>query len=97
MPIASTRRHRPLGDAPFTEDQPLAAMIIRMLSTNALSAFAREIAPTGPALPVRGTPPVPGQAASTAPATDRGGRPLDAVPPPPARPLPRGSLLDLKV
>ena len=82
-------------EAPFTPDSPLQATILRMISTNALAAFTTQVAPTRPATPVRGVSP----GASAAPAGDA--QPpqlkLESVPTAPSRPLPRGSLLDLRV
>ncbi|WP_380067921.1 hypothetical protein [Dankookia sp. GCM10030260] len=66
-----------------------------MISTNSLSAFTPAIGRPGDAQPVRGVPPAaPLQArdGGTAPQ-----RPLGAVPAQPSQPLPRGSLLDLRV
>ena len=83
-------------EAPFTPDSPLQATILRMISTNALAAFTTQVAPTRPATPVRSASP----GASAAPPGDSIQPPqlkLDAVPAAPARPLPRGSLLDLRV
>ena len=82
-------------EAPFTPDSPLQATILRMINTNALAAFTTQVAPTRPATPVRSVSP----GASAAPVGDA--QPpqlkLDAVPTAPTRPLPRGSLLDLRV
>ena len=66
-----------------------------MISTHSLSAFTPAIDRTAPAQPLRDGP-VPAARAveAAAPAQQR---PLEAVPAQPARPLPRGSLLDLRV
>lgn len=66
-----------------------------MIGTNALAAFAQAISGPQAATPVRGlgAEPTSPPSANAAP----GQRTLEAVPPPPARPLPRGSLLDLRV
>ncbi|TDG29116.1 hypothetical protein [Paracraurococcus ruber] len=72
-----------------------------MIATQSLSAFTPSVgtAPVGrpgDAIPVRGVAPgapVGGQSASQASPQ----RPLEAVPPQPGKPLPRGSLLDLRV
>ncbi len=68
-----------------------------MIGTNALAAFAQAIS-RNPAQPVRGLSGAPeGQAAHQGSSASPGQRTLDAVPPAPNRPLPRGSLLDLRV
>jgi hypothetical protein len=66
-----------------------------MISSNSLAAFAQAIGRTSAAQPVRGVQ--GGGAPSQDGVVGQGQRILDAVPPPPTRPLPRGSLLDLKV
>ncbi|TCH97952.1 hypothetical protein EJV46_12105 [Roseococcus sp. SYP-B2431] len=70
-----------------------------MISTNSLAAFAQEVTRTRP-----GAEPSPVQRSARAdPARVEAGaeqvaqRKLEAVPPAPTRPLPRGSLLDLRV
>ena len=69
-----------------------------MIATNALAAFAQDISATQAARPVRGTAPLQaGTAPGATTAGSAGQRILEAVPPQPARPLPRGSLLDLRV
>jgi hypothetical protein len=96
-PVAPAPRPWLFGatEAPFTPDSPLQATILRMINTNALAAFTTQVAPTRPATPVRSASP----GASAAPVGDI--QPpqlkLDAVPTAPTRPLPRGSLLDLRV
>ena len=96
-PVAPAPRPWLFGatEVPFTPDSPLQATILRMINTNALAAFTTQVAPTRPATPVRSASP----GVSAAPAGDV--QPpqlkLDAVPAAPARPLPRGSLLDLRV
>jgi hypothetical protein len=75
---------------------PLDATILRMIGTNSLAAFAQSVAGPRAATPVRGplnTETTGGRSAAASPEQ----RPLDAVPPQPAKPLPRGSLLDLRV
>jgi hypothetical protein len=68
-------------------------MILRMISMNSLSAFTAEVS--------RMQGPAQARAATSAPTASPGApdttRRLDALPPPPASPMPRGSLLDLKV
>ncbi len=69
-----------------------------MIATNSLAAFAQDIAPVQGPRQVRGTAMAEaGSAPRSAQAASPGQRTLDAVPPQPSRPLPRGSLLDLKV
>ena len=85
------RRARPPA---FTEDSDLEGMIRRMISTNALAAFTTQVAQTRPAQPVRGVTPGQSGPAAEAQPTQRS---LEAVPPAPGRPPPRGSLLDLRV
>lgn len=64
-----------------------------MISTNSLAAFTQEVARNRPALA-----PAAASRAEAAPAAERvAQRTLEAVPPAPGKPLPRGSLLDLKV
>jgi hypothetical protein len=91
MRLATNLRPRPLPRR-FTQDSALGETIRRMISTNALAAFSTQIAATRPAQPVRGVAPA-GPAPEAAPQT----RTLDSLPQAPSRPLPRGSLLDLRV
>ena len=77
----------------LTHDSRLAATILGMISTNALAAFTQDVsrmAGIGQVQPVRSTQ---GQAAAASPPQ----RLLEAVPAAPPSPLPRGSLLDLRV
>jgi hypothetical protein len=101
-PIRPSHRPRPrYSRARLIHDQRLAGTIERMISANALSAFTAQIAGTGgiggPAQPVRGTSPL--QSSSGASAQEQGPaqRRLDSMPAQPAAPMPRGSLLDLRV
>jgi hypothetical protein len=94
-PINPARRSR---DAAFTADSRLRGMVLRMIALNSLAAFAQEIGRRPPVEPVRAAAasiPAAGLAAADPAAAPQ--RPLEAVPPQPARPLPRGSLLDLRV
>ncbi len=69
-----------------------------MIATNSLAAFAQDISAAQGPRPVRGTQTAEAGAAPRATqAASPGQRTLEAVPPQPARPLPRGSLLDLRV
>lgn len=80
-------------------------MILRMISLNSLAAFTAEVTRNAGLQPARGVGSAP--AAGMGPRGAVGGptlasappqRVLETVPPqPPARPLPRGSLLDLRV
>jgi hypothetical protein len=66
-----------------------------MISMNSLAAFTAEVSrATGPAQARAASAMPPGGQAPTAP---EGPRRLDALPPQPSSPLPRGSLLDIKV
>lgn len=78
------------------EDSDLSAIILSMIGTNALAAFAQSISPVQPARGLAGTSDATGAQASAG-AGGQDQRKLEAVPPQPARPLPRGSLLDLRV
>ncbi len=62
-----------------------------MMPLNALAAFTQEVARTRPG----NTPIQPAQSMRVEPQPAQ--RALEAVPPQPTRPLPRGSLLDLRV
>jgi hypothetical protein len=79
----------------FMNPSSLRWRVVRMISTNSLAAFTQEITRTRP-----GTEASPAQrnARSDRPEAEQVvQRKLDAVPPAPAKPLPRGSLLDLRV
>ena len=71
-----------------------------MISTNSLAAFSQEIGRNRPALEPR-APDAAGRPGGVPrgalEAEQVGQRRLDAVPAPPSKPLPRGSLLDLRV
>jgi hypothetical protein len=85
---------RPRRDAAFTADSRLSGMVLRMITLNSISAFAQEIGRRPAAEPVRGITPGSAGLQGAAPAPQR---PLETLPPQPLRPLPRGSLLDLRV
>lgn len=94
VPPAARRpapRREPRG---FTAHSHLSGTILRMISLNSLAAFTQEVSRSAQFEPVR-QPSGPAAALSAAPAIQQ--RALEAVPPPPAQPLPRGSLLDLRV
>jgi hypothetical protein len=100
-PIDPVRRNR-LSAArrllPFTADSDLGEIILHMLTTQSLAAFTPAIGRADPALPARGATPaasVGGNGRAEVSAAPQ--RPLDMVPPQPGRPMPRGSLLDLRV
>jgi hypothetical protein len=88
------RGMRPIGlrPAPFTRRSDLRPIVLRMIAMNSLAAFTAEVSRSvGPAqarAAAGATPAAPAAAPQ---------RKLDALPPPPASPLPRGSLLDLRV
>jgi len=66
-----------------------------MITTNALAAFAQEVTRNRPTVvePAQARPTGTTSARAPEPAQQRM---LDVVPPAPAKPLPRGSLLDLR-
>ncbi len=71
-------------------------MILRMISLNSLSAFTQEISRTPQAQPVRAPAGVQSNSRDASP-VEPVQRPLGAVPQQPTGPVPRGSLLDLRV
>ncbi|MBR0643728.1 hypothetical protein [Plastoroseomonas hellenica] len=77
----------------------MGLMILDMISLNSLAAFTTEVSRNagiqGGVQGVRDSSSTYG--AQTARPVDPAQRPLQAVPPPPAQNLPRGSLLDLRV
>ena len=86
----------------FTKPSSLRWQVVRMITTNSLAAFAKEVAPQNrlPERPVTEASAIrrqmPGEGAALNP-EQVAQRRLEAVPPAPSRPLPRGSLLDLRV
>ncbi len=100
-PVPPLHRQRRRGhggeDRPFILRSELGATILRMISTHSLPAFTPAIDRTAPARPPReaGTPVPP--VTEVAAAAGAAQRPLEAVPAQPSRPMPRGSLLDLRV
>ena len=62
-----------------------------MIAMNSLAAFTAEVSRTGSVTPARAAPGTP----APNPLTPE--RRLEALPPPPSGPTPRGSLLDLRV
>jgi hypothetical protein len=84
---------------PFTGSSGLRWTVARMITTNSLAAFSQEVARTRPAL---GGAPAGVDAPRPADRAARGPEPvaerrLEALPPAPSKPVPRGSLLDLRV
>lgn len=67
-----------------------------MISTNSLAAFTQEVSRTRPGAEL--SPPASARRLESFPEGERvAQRKLDAVPALPGKPLPRGSLLDLRV
>ena len=96
-------QHRPIAAARFPGENErgfrkpstLRWMVARMITTNSLAAFTKEIAPKSPvAEPAAIRRQNPGEIPGVEMAAQRR---LEAVPPAPTKPLPRGSLLDLRV
>lgn len=97
-PLHRDRRHRPGGDRLFILRSDLGATILGMISTHSLSAFTPAIDRTAPPQPAREpAPAAPAPNVGTVELAAATQRPLEAVPSQSARPLPRGSLLDLRV
>jgi hypothetical protein len=103
-PVPPLHRHRRRRDReeegrPFILRSDLGATILRMISTHSLSAFTpAPVDRAAPAQPPRdAAAPAPAGRAAEVTAASAAQRSLDAVPAQPARPLPRGSLLDLRV
>jgi hypothetical protein len=97
-PVSPARRRerRPGGDRrTFIPRSDLGATILRMISTQSLPAFTPPaIDRAAPARPPRDAVAPARTIEAAAPAAQRS---LEAVPAQPARPVPRGSLLDLRV
>ena len=105
-PVPPLHRHRQRrrGDAwaeqrPFILRSALGATVLRMISTHSLSAFTPAIDRAAPAQPSRGAGAPAAAVPEVVEAAAQAGaqRSLKAVPAQPARPVPRGSLLDLRV
>ena len=87
---------RPVGPA-LTFHSSLAPSKESMLSLNSIAAFSQEIAATAGIIQVRSpVQPVDALGSNRQPQTSQQ-RSLEAVPPEPNKPMPRGSLLDLRV
>jgi len=94
-PSPPRTRRNAAGQVSFTVDSDLGATILHMISTHSLAAFTPSVGLPGNAQPVRGvTPSAPKTGQDN---TGQTQRTLDAVPQLPGRPMPRGSLLDLRV
>ena len=103
MRTVSTIRRHP-RDAAFTADLRLRGTVLRMITLNSLSAFAQEISRRPAAEAIGGVTPAAAPAGrATSPSSGAElsppQRPLEVAPtgPAPGRPMPRGSLLDLRV
>jgi hypothetical protein len=101
-PLYRHRRHRQAGASqPFILRSDLDATILRMISTHSMAAFTPAIDRTAPAQKPRDAAAAASAAPSAAGATTVSApvaqRTLGAVPAMPARPAPRGSLIDLRV
>ncbi|MCO6419587.1 hypothetical protein JYK14_25975 [Siccirubricoccus sp. KC 17139] len=110
LPIlrSSLQRRRPgfWTRLALTGNSDIRGMVLRMIATNSLAAFTPGVSGGGP---VAGPGPVTGPGGvepvrGVTPGAAIGGngsqpqqRTLEAVPPPPSKPMPRGSLLDLRV
>jgi hypothetical protein len=68
-----------------------------MISLNSLAAFTQEVARTRPSQGQQPADPVQQAQARRSQESQPQQRTLEAVPPQPARPMPRGSLLDMRV
>ena len=68
-----------------------------MISLNSLAAFTQEVGKTRQGQGAQGASPIQPVQARAAQDTPQPQRMLEAVPPQPNRPLPRGSLLDMRV
>lgn len=75
----------------LTPRSDLRGIVLRMISLNSLAAFTAEVSRLQAPAQARAAS---STSAATAPEAPRR---LDALPPQPATPLPRGSLLDLRV
>ncbi len=86
------------NDGGFRKPSSLRWMVTRMITTNSLAAFTKEIAPKPPvAEPAAVRRQNPGETPGALAAESVAQRRLEAVPPAPTKPMPRGSLLDLRV
>ena len=90
-----------MGRKPFTRSSDLRWKVARMITTNSLAAFTQEVTRNRPLSEPKGVTeasPARRRGPTEAPAAEQvAQRRLEAVPPAPSKPLPRGSLLDLRV
>lgn len=90
-----------MGRKRFTRSSDLRWKVARMITTNSLAAFTQEVTRNRPLSEPKGVTeasPARRRAPTEAPAAEQvAQRRLEAVPPAPGKPLPRGSLLDLRV
>jgi hypothetical protein len=99
---AATGRSAAESGRVFRKPSSLRWQVVRMITTNSLAAFTKEVAPQNrlaerPVTEASGVRrQMPGEGAPF-PAEQVAQRRLEAVPPAPTKPLPRGSLLDLRV
>ena len=83
--------------SPLTFHSSLRPKVSFMLSLNSIAAFSQEIAANAGIIQVRSpVQPVDALGNNRLPQTSQQ-RSLEAVPPEPSKPMPRGSLLDLRV
>jgi hypothetical protein len=85
-PVTRVARHR------LTRRSDLRPIVLRMIAMNSLAAFTAEVSRSQASQQVRAATTPQTLSPSTEPT-----RRLDALPPQPTGPMPRGSLLDLKV
>lgn len=90
-PIGLTPRASP---SRFTRRSDLRPIVLRMIALNSLAAFTAEVSRSQGPAQARAASASPAPVPPTAPEASRR---LDALPPQPMSPLPRGSLLDLRV
>ena len=89
--------HVEMANQPFILRSDLGATILRMISTHSLAAFTPAVDRAAPARPPREAGSTEAAPAVVEAAASPAQRTLEAVPAQPARPAPRGSLLDLRV
>jgi hypothetical protein len=89
---------RPNPSRTFTGSSGLRWTVARMITTNSLAAFTQEVSRSRPAVSPQGVDGArPPERAARGGAEQVADRRLEAIPPQPSKPVPRGSLLDLKV
>ncbi len=80
----------------FREDSELRRMVQAMIASNSLAAFTAEVSRNAGLTQARAPVTSPGSTEAPRSAVPAQ-RKLEAVPPQPSSPLPRGTLLDLRV